>query len=84
MKPQRMCAVCREMKSRDELYRIVKTPDGVILDIAGKTNGRGAYICKSDKCISVARKRSVFERSLSTAVDKSVYDKLEELANRAE
>ena len=84
MKPQRMCAVCREMKSRDELYRVVKTPDGVVLDMAGKTNGRGAYICKDEKCISVARKRAVFERSLSAQVQASVYDKLEELANSAE
>ena len=84
MKPQRMCAVCREMKSRDELYRVVKTPDGVVLDTVGKINGRGAYICRDEKCISVARKRSVFERSLSAAVDKSVYDKLEEMIGCAE
>ena len=39
----RMCIVTREMKTKKELLRIVKTPSGEIkLDYSGKLNGRGA------------------------------------------
>ena len=44
--PMRNCKGCNEMKPKKELIRIVKSPEGEIsLDLTGKKNGRGAYIC---------------------------------------
>ncbi|MBR5155452.1 MAG: YlxR family protein [Clostridia bacterium] len=83
MKPQRMCTVCRELKSREKLFRVVKTPDGVFVDVNNKIQGRGAYICKGE-CVLVARKRTALERSLSCKVDSGVYDILEDLVKNAE
>ena len=83
MNCERMCTVCRQMKDRAELYRAVKTPEGVVLDTNNKIQGRGAYICKAGDCTRLARKRSALERSLSIGVDSSVYDMLEELAKDA-
>ena len=80
MKPERMCTVCRQMKDKDQLIRIAKTDTGFLLDIANKGGGRGAYICKDKTCISVARKRSAFERSFSGKIPSMIYDNLEELA----
>ena len=77
MKLQRMCAVCRELKTKEQLLRIVRQNDGVVLDPCGKIQGRGAYICKSDECIQKARKVRAFERSLSMRIDGSVYDAVE-------
>ena len=49
--PLRMCVSCGEMRPKKELLRMVKTPEGAIeLDLTGKKNGRGAYICKSQAC----------------------------------
>lgn len=49
--PLRKCTGCGEMKQKKELIRVLKTPEGeVVLDKAGKKNGRGAYLCNSPDC----------------------------------
>ena len=54
--PMRMCTACREMKPKRELVRVVKTPENeILLDLTGKLNGRGAYICKSAECLEKAK-----------------------------
>ena len=84
MKLQRMCAVCREVKGKDELLRIVKQKENVSIDLTCKVAGRGAYICKDGGCIQKARKVRAIERSLSCRVDQSVYDALEAMQNGGE
>jgi predicted RNA-binding protein YlxR (DUF448 family) len=50
-KPQRTCIVCREIKDKRDLFRIVRTPEGrLIIDPTGKANGRGAYLCRQASC----------------------------------
>ncbi len=49
--PQRTCVACRQMKSKRELIRVVRAPDGnVFVDESGKANGRGAYLCRDLAC----------------------------------
>lgn len=49
--PQRTCIVCREKFDKRRLTRIVRTPDeGVVVDLSGKRNGRGAYLCDQMSC----------------------------------
>jgi predicted RNA-binding protein YlxR (DUF448 family) len=79
MKVQRMCAVCRTVKNREELIRIAKTPEGLLVDERHKAGGRGAYICKCSDCILAARKRRTFERSFSCKVEPGLYDELERM-----
>ncbi len=83
MKPQRMCTVCRTIKDREELFRVVKNSDGVFVDKDNKIQGRGAYICKTEECVLAARKRTALQRSLSCFVDSDVYDILEDLVRDA-
>ena len=53
--PMRMCLGCGEMKPKKELIRAVKSPEGDIsIDLTGKKNGRGAYICRSAECFRKA------------------------------
>ena len=62
--PLRRCVGCRQMYEKKSLIRVVKNPDGgFLLDMKGKQDGRGAYICKNADCISKASKSFGFERS---------------------
>lgn len=76
--PMRMCLGCNEMKPKKDLIRVVKSPEGEIsLDLKGKKNGRGAYICRNSECFASARKNRRFERSLSCKIEDSVYEVME-------
>lgn len=66
------------MKPKKELVRIVKSPEAEIsLDLTGKKNGRGAYICKSRECLAKARKAKRLEKALETQIPENVYDDIE-------
>ncbi|MEE1066667.1 MAG: YlxR family protein [Acutalibacteraceae bacterium] len=82
--PLRKCTGCGEMKPKKELVRVVKTPDDkVLIDLTGRVNGRGAYICPDEKCLRIARKSKRIERSFQMQIPDEVYDKMEEeLKNR--
>ena len=55
--PMRMCVGCAEMKLKNELIRVIKTPENeIVLDATGRKNGRGAYICSNMECLKKARK----------------------------
>ena len=76
--PERQCLGCNEHKPKAELLRVVKSPDGEIsLDFTGKKSGRGAYICKSLKCLKKARKSRRIDKSLDCTVPDDVYDRME-------
>ena len=67
--PMRKCTGCGEMKPKRELVRVVKSPEGEIsLDLTGRKNGRGAYICRSKECFAGARKAKRLERAFSTGI----------------
>ena len=62
--PQRKCVVCNDRDSKRSLLRIVKTKEGeIFLDLTGKANGRGAYICASAECIEKAVKTRALNRA---------------------
>ena len=79
----RKCTGCGELKPKKDLVRVIK--DGnleVKMDLTGKLNGRGAYVCRSMDCINKAIKTKAIERSLQTQISQEVYDKLKaELEN---
>ncbi len=76
--PLRQCVGCKEMRSKKELLRIVRTEEGhVMLDPTGRKNGRGAYICPSRDCLKLAIKNHGLNRTLKCEVGESVYEELE-------
>lgn len=76
--PFRMCAGCGEMKSKKEMIRVLKTPEGeIVIDSTGKKNGRGAYICRSVECFQKAIKTKGLERSLKVSIPKEIAETLE-------
>ena len=75
--PQRKCIVCGENKDKNDLIRIVKNKEeGIILDPTGKKNGRGAYICKEEKCINEAKKKRKLERVFKTEISDDLYEEI--------
>ena len=57
---------------------VLKTPeDEIVLDLTGKKNGRGAYLCISRECLKKARKNKGLERSFKMSIPNEVYDSLE-------
>ena len=80
--PLRMCLGCNEMKPKNELIRVVKSPEGEIsFDSTGKKNGRGAYICRSAECLESAVKSKRLERTFSVAIPSEVYETLKKEMN---
>ena len=79
-RPLRMCCVCRMRREKQELFRIVRLPEGTLcIDDAGKACGRGAYLCRRPECIVQGGKRRALERSLKADADPALYEKLEDL-----
>lgn len=75
--PMRKCIGCQEMKNKKEMMRVIKTTENdVVLDITGKKNGRGAYICFSKDCFEKAVKNKSLERSLKMSIPQDVYESL--------
>ena len=48
--PQRTCVGCREVLSKRQMIRIVRTEEGVQVDPTGKLAGRGAYLHDRHSC----------------------------------
>lgn len=77
--PMRRCNGCNEQKPKNQLIRVVKSPDDEIsLDPTGKKSGRGAYICNNIECLRKARKSRRIDRTFEMTIPDSVYDSLEE------
>ena len=77
--PLRKCTGCGEMKSKNEMIRVLKTAENeIVIDATGKKNGRGAYLCYSRECFEKAAKSRGLERSLKMSIPKEVYERLRE------
>jgi uncharacterized protein len=58
MKPQRTCVGCRTVRPKDEMIRLARAGDGVVVvDREARAPGRGAYVCPRAECIERARRR---------------------------
>ena len=48
--PQRTCVGCRLTLEKRNLIRLVRTSEGVRVDLTGKLHGRGAYLHDQRSC----------------------------------
>ncbi len=75
--PERRCIGCGEHRPKPELIRIVRSPNGeVSVDLTGKKSGRGAYICRSSKCLSRAVKKGLLAKNLECPIPEDVAERL--------
>ena len=78
--PLRTCVVTREQFPKNELIRVIRTPEGnVTIDTKGKANGRGAYLKKDKEVILKAQKTKVLDKMLEVSVPEEIYTMLLEL-----
>ena len=76
--PMRSCVVTKEKLEKQNLLRVVRTPEGNIIvdDEKGKANGRGAYLKKDEAVIKLAQKNKILDRVLEVEIPKEIYDEL--------
>ena len=75
--PMRSCVVTNERLPKQELLRIVKTPEGKVLpDLTGKLNGRGAYIKKDEETLDKAIKSKALERHVECKIEDNIYEEI--------
>ena len=81
----RRCVGCMESKPKKELIRIVAGAEGELhIDLSGKANGRGVYLCPNTECFATARKRRAIARGLEIEIAEKQLDKLfQELSDYA-
>ena len=78
--PMRKCVITNERFPKNELIRVVRTPEGeIVVDPTGRRNGHGAYLRKDAEVIATARKKKTLNRILETEIPDSVYDELEKM-----
>jgi predicted RNA-binding protein YlxR (DUF448 family) len=75
--PQRTCMGCNSKKDKNELIRIVKNSENeIFVDISGKQNGRGAYICNNSNCLEKLIKSKRLEKVFEMKISDEIYEKL--------
>lgn len=73
--PQRTCVACRRAQPKGELLRLVRTPQGeIVVDITGKAAGRGAYVCRTERCAEQAVKQKKLARALGIPVGEELLE----------
>ena len=76
--PNRTCVACRTSRTKRELVRIVRTPSGhVVVDETGKLDGRGAYVCRTAACLTIANTKGALSRALKSQVPAALLASIE-------
>lgn len=75
--PMRSCVGCGEKKEKKQLIRVIRTPEGEVkVDLTGRGNGRGAYLCPDPACLEKAWKKKSLNRALSCEIPAEIYESL--------
>ena len=74
--PLRRCMGCNEKKEKKELIRIVNVNNVAQIDLTGKKEGRGAYICRNEECLNKAIKNKRLSKSLKLDINQELYEKM--------
>jgi predicted RNA-binding protein YlxR (DUF448 family) len=77
--PLRTCVGCREVLPKRSLIRIVRSPEGVQIDLTGKVNGRGAYLHDQLSCWRKGLKGAL-AKALNTELTEDEQQKLLDFA----
>ena len=78
--PERTCIGCNQTKAKNELLRIVKDKENnIFIDLTGKKNGRGAYICACEECLNKAIKSNRLAKMFEMNINKEIYEDLRDV-----
>jgi uncharacterized protein len=76
--PERTCVGCRDVNSKQEMVRIVRTDEGVSIDPTGRQPGRGAYLHRLKSCWQSALTRGLLAKALKAELDSESVNELKE------
>lgn len=75
--PMRKCLGCMQSFPKNDLIRIVRTPENeVLIDLKGKKSGRGAYLCKDKACLKKAIKAKRIQNNLEVQLSEDLIETL--------
>ena len=78
--PEITCLGCNNSKPKNELIRIVKNKENkVCVDLSGKMNGRGAYICSNLDCLEKVIKSKRLSKIFEIEIDNKIYEDLRDV-----
>ncbi len=81
--PMRTCVITKDSLPKQELLRIVRTPDNEVkVDETGKLNGKGAYIKKDLAVLEKAIKTKILEKRLECKIEESVYEEIRKIIEK--
>ena len=81
--PLRSCVITKEQLPKQELLRVVRTPEGEVkVDLTGKLNGRGAYIKKDVDVLEKAKKTGLLAKRLECNIDETVYEEIKNIIEK--
>ena len=70
--PQRTCAVCRTVRTKREMQRVVRSTDGLaVMDPSGRMPGRGTYVCADPTCQANPAREKAIARALGIEVTRA-------------
>ena len=67
--PQRTCVGCHLVLPKRQLIRVVRTPEGIMVDPIGKMAGRGAYLHNRRVCWEKGIKGAIANALKTTLTD---------------
>ena len=75
--PLRTCIVTKEKLPKQELIRVVRTPEKeIIIDETLRANGRGDYLKKDLDVFEKAKKTKALNKALEVEVPDTLFEKL--------
>ena len=76
-KPKRTCMGCLEKRDKSELIRIVKNQkEEIFVDLSGKAEGRGLYLCKEINCLEKLIKNNNIEKKFRIKRPEDIYENI--------
>lgn len=88
-RPVRTCVGCRQRAASDDLVRVVRVDDGLVVDQRGRRPGRGAWLHRDPDCLARALDRRAFPRALrvpgpldATGLIQFVHDREKDMSDR--
>ena len=73
---ERKCVGCGKIKDRQELIKITKVDDDIIVNPDNKKFGRSVYVCYNNVCIENAFKKNRISKILKTSIPENLKGKL--------
>jgi predicted RNA-binding protein YlxR (DUF448 family) len=65
----RTCAVCRQVRPKRAMTRLVRSGESALADRTGKAAGRGTYVCDDPACREPQRLAEAVRRALGVELD---------------